>query len=81
MTHALCDGCETAETCWRNQSCFEPIEWQAAHGLVPIEEYDARTPRAFLSLPDILIAAAAVLICAFVGAVVIARWMGMVWFN
>jgi hypothetical protein len=62
MNHFICESCETVHHC-------------AANGCIPIEEYDARTPRAFLSLPDILIAAAAVLICAFVGAVVIARWM------
>jgi hypothetical protein len=78
MTHALCDACETAETCWRNQSCFEPIEWQAAHGVVSVEEYDdftlSRTLSCFALIRYLLIAIASVAACAFVGGV-IARWM------
>jgi hypothetical protein len=78
MTHALCRSCETALTCSRRGECFEPIEWQAAHGVVSVEEYDdftlSRTLSCFALIRYLLIAIASVAACAFVGGV-IARWM------
>jgi uncharacterized membrane protein (Fun14 family) len=85
MTHALCRSCETALTCSRRGECFEPIEWQAAHGVVSVDEYDDFTSESaqkdFLTFRDFLLAIVSMAfafvsgVVVGVGGGVIARWM------